>query len=72
MAKFTAMVEQAVDGTWTAAVVGEHSVLGTRGSRDEALEDLRKGVAGLVEYLKHKGEAILQSSIEWVNIEVPA
>ena len=64
IAKFTAMVEQAGDGTWTAAIVGEHSVLGTGASREEALEDLRKGVTGLAEYLKRKGEAIPKSSIE--------
>ena len=52
MVEFPAMVEQAGDGTWTAAIVEEHSVLGTGASREEALEDLHKGVAGLVEYLK--------------------
>jgi predicted RNase H-like HicB family nuclease len=72
MAKFTAMIEQAGDGTWTAAVVGEHSVLGTGATRDAALDDLRKGVAGLIDYLKSKGEQIPQSSIEFVNIEVAA
>ena len=72
MAKFTAMVEQAGDGTWTAAVVGEHSVLGTGATKDEALDDLRKGVAGLLEYLKAQGEPLPQSSIELVSIEVAA
>jgi predicted RNase H-like HicB family nuclease len=52
MVEFPAMVEQAGNGTWTAAIVAEHSVLGTGASKEEALEDLRKGVAGLVEYLK--------------------
>ena len=57
MVEFPAMVEEAGDGTWTAASVGEHSVLGTGASREEALEDLRKGVAGLVEYLKRNPQS---------------
>ncbi len=72
MAKFTAMVEQASDGTWTAAVVGEHSVLGTGGTRDAALDDLRLGVAGLVAHLKRKGEPVPNSTVEIVSIEVAA
>jgi predicted RNase H-like HicB family nuclease len=72
MVKLTAMVEQAGDGSWTAAVVGEHSVLGTGATKDEALADLRRGVAGLIEYLKAQGEALPQSAIELVNIEVAA
>ena len=72
MVKLTAMVEQAGDGSWTAAVVGEPSVLGTGATKDEALADLRRGVAGLIEYLKAQGEALPQSAIELVNIEVAA
>jgi predicted RNase H-like HicB family nuclease len=58
MVEFPATVERAADGTWTAAIVREHSVLGTGASKEGALEDLRKGVAGLVECLNHKDEAI--------------
>lgn len=60
MAKFTATVEQAGDGSWTAlAVIGENnSVLGTGDTRGEALEDLRKGIATLIEYLQEKGEPL--------------
>ncbi len=72
MAKFTATLEQAGDGSWTAAVIGEHSVLGTGATRDAALVDLRKGIVGLIEYLKSKGKPLPQSSIELVNIEVAA
>jgi predicted RNase H-like HicB family nuclease len=72
MAKFTAMVEQADDGTWTAAVVGENSVLGTGDTREDAIEDLRRGLTGLIEYLKAKNEPLPQSSIEVISIEVAA
>ena len=68
----TAMVEQAGDGTWTAAVIGEHSVLGTGETRENAVEDLRRGVTGLIEYLKSKGETLPQPSVELVNIEIAA
>ena len=44
MAKFTATVEQAGDGTWTASLFGEKDVvLGTGATKDEALDDLRAG-----------------------------
>ncbi len=73
MAKFTAMVEQARDGSWTAAIIGEHTILGTGATKDEAIADLRRGVAGLVEYLKLKGEPPLpEYAIELVSIEVAA
>ena len=68
----TATVEQAGDGTWTAAVIGEHSVLGTGPTKDAALDSLRLGLADLIEELKAKGEPLPQSSIEIVSIEVAA
>jgi predicted RNase H-like HicB family nuclease len=72
MLKFTATVEQAADGTWTAAVIGEHSILGTGATRELALHDLHQGIAGLIEYLKEKGEPLPQSSVEIVSVEVAA
>jgi predicted RNase H-like HicB family nuclease len=69
-AKFTATVEQAGDGTWTAAFAGEHTILGTGVSREAALEKLREGLVGEIAYLKSKGEPLPQSSIELVSIEV--
>lgn len=73
MAKFTATVEQAGDGTWTAALFGEKDmVLGTGDTREEAIEDLRKGLTGLIEYRKGKGEPLPYSSIELISIEVVA
>ena len=70
MAKFTATVEQAGDGTWTAAIIGEHTILGAGASREAALENLREGLVGEIAYLKSKGDPMPQSSIELVSIEV--
>lgn len=70
--KFAATLEQAGDGSWTAAIIGEEIVLGSGDTREAALNNLREGVEGLLEYLKSKGQTLPQSSIEIVNIEVAA
>ena len=72
MAKFAAMVEQASDGSWSACVVGEHTVLGTGATREEAIEDLRRGIIGLIEYLKETGQSVPVMTTEVVSIEVAA
>jgi predicted RNase H-like HicB family nuclease len=72
MAKFIATVEQAEDGSWTAAVIGEHTVLGTGDSRDAALDNLRDGIRGLLDYLKSKGLPEPVETREFVNVEVAA
>jgi predicted RNase H-like HicB family nuclease len=72
MAKFAAMVEQASDGTWSACVVGEHTVLGQGATHEEALEDLRRGIAGLIEYLKETGQPVPVMTTEVVCVEVAA
>jgi predicted RNase H-like HicB family nuclease len=72
MVRLTATVERAGDGTWTAAVIGEHTVLGTGVTREDALNDLRSGISALIDYLKSEGQPLPQSSIELVSIEVAA
>jgi predicted RNase H-like HicB family nuclease len=72
MAKFAAMVEQAGDETWSACVVGDHTVLGQGATREEAIEDLRRGIAGLIEYLKETGQPVPVMTTEVVSIEVAA
>lgn len=72
MVRLTAMVEPAGDGTWSASVIGEHSVLGTGATREEALRNLRDGITSLLDYLKSEGKQLPQSSIELVSIEVAA
>jgi predicted RNase H-like HicB family nuclease len=72
MAQFTAMVEQAEDGSWSACSIGEHTVLGQGATREEALSDLRRGIAGLIAHLRETGQPIPSVSTELVNIEVAA
>jgi len=72
MAKFTAMVEQGDDGSWSACVVGEHTVLGQGDTKEAALDDLRRGIESLIEYLKETGQPIPISSMELVSVEVAA
>ncbi|HSU19254.1 MAG TPA: type II toxin-antitoxin system HicB family antitoxin [Acidobacteriaceae bacterium] len=71
--RLTATLEQAEDGTWTAAVFGvEDIILGTGPTREEALSNLRDGVTGLVDCLKSEGKQLPQSSVELVSIDVAA
>jgi predicted RNase H-like HicB family nuclease len=72
MTKFIAAVEQAQDGSWTAAVIGEHTVLGTGISKEDALDNLRDGVQGLMEYLAAKGLPLPNEHVEFVELEVAA
>ena len=72
MVRLTATLERAGDGTWTAAVIGEHTVLGTGATREAALNDLRNGVSALFDCLKSEGKPLPESSIELVSIEVAA
>jgi len=72
MAKFMATVEQAKDGSWTAAVLGEHTILGTGDTKEAALDNLREGVHGLLEYLVAKGLPLPTDNVEFVALEVAA
>jgi predicted RNase H-like HicB family nuclease len=72
MAKFAAMVEQAGDGSWSAGVVGEHTVLGTGATKEEAPSDLGRGIAGLIEYLRETGQPVPVMTTEVVSIEIAA
>jgi predicted RNase H-like HicB family nuclease len=57
-----ATIEQAEDGSWTASAhVNEHLVLGDGDTKEEAIEDVRKGLESLVEYL-NTGENSPQGS----------
>lgn len=53
-------------------MLGRHAALGTGSTRDEALDDLREGMRGLVEYLKEQGGEMPQAEIEVVSIEIAA
>jgi predicted RNase H-like HicB family nuclease len=71
-AKFAAIVEQARDGSWSACVVGEQTVLGTGATKEDALSDLGRGIAGLIEYLRETGQPVPAMTTEVVSIEVAA
>lgn len=67
--KLTATIEQAQDGTYTTlAVVGEHTIIGTGATREEAVASLQSGARGLVEYLKSEGRSLPQV----VSVEIAA
>lgn len=51
---------------------GDNIVLGTGDTREDALADLRRGIALLIESLKSEGKSLPESSIELVSIEVAA
>ena len=55
-----ATVEQAIDDTWTAVVIGEHTVLGNGETREAALDNLQQGIDRLVEYLKDTGRPVIR------------
>ena len=74
MTKFTARVGQAGDGTWTAAVIGQHTVLGTGDTRELAVENLKDGIKSLLQFLAWEGSleflALHSYTIEIVEVNV--
>ena len=72
MAKFTAILEQADDGSWSAYTVTSSLVVGCGDSKDAALDDLRGGMAFWLSYMKETGQAVLAVSAELVSFEVAA
>ena len=73
MAKYTATVEQASDGSWSAlAVIGDYSFLGDGDTRQAAIDSLCEGIAGEAAYLKSKGQTLPAPTMEVVSIEVAA
>ena len=53
-------------------MLGEHTVLGTGDTRDEALSNVREGLTGIMAYLREQGEALSPTAIEVVTIEIAA
>lgn len=72
MAKFIAVIEEAEDSTWSASILGEHTVLGTGETKEAAIENLREGILSLQEYLKGKGQSLPNRRIEFVELDVAA
>ena len=72
MAKFTAILEQADDGSWSAYTLTPSLVVGSGESKDAALEDLRGAMIFWLGYMKETGQAVPAVSTELVSFEVAA
>ncbi len=71
-AKFTAILEQAQDGSWSAYTLTPSLVVGSGENRDAALEDLRRAMTFWLSYMKETGQTIPAVSAELVSFEVAA
>ena len=72
MAKFTAVLESAEDGTWSAYTLAPSLVIGSGNSRDAALDDLRLAMTLWLDHMKQTGQPIPPTSSELVSFEVAA
>ena len=73
MAKFTAILEQADDGSWSAYTLTPSLVVGSGETRDAlALEDLRGAMIFWLDYMKDTGQPVPAVSTELVSFEVAA
>jgi predicted RNase H-like HicB family nuclease len=72
MAKFTAIVEQAEDGSWSAYTVSPTIATGTGATKEAALADLKTGMAFWLEYMKDTAQQVPAGSAEVVSFEVAA
>lgn len=65
--KITAIVEQAQGGAWSAYTPG---VMVYASTREEALQGVRSGAAGLMVYLQAQGWEFSESRSESVSLEI--
>ena len=65
--RITTIVEQSQDGAWSAYTPG---VMVYASTREEALQGVRSGAAGLIGYLKAQGWQFFESSAECVILEI--
>ncbi len=72
MAKFTGILEQAEDGSWSAYTLAPTVATGTGPTKEEALADLRSGLRFWLEYMKETGQPTPPISSEIVSFEVAA
>jgi predicted RNase H-like HicB family nuclease len=72
MAKYTAVLEQGDDGSWSAYTLAPSLVIGTGTTKDEALADLKVAMSFWLEYMKDSGQAIPPVSTEVVSFEIAA
>jgi predicted RNase H-like HicB family nuclease len=72
MAKFTAVLEQGDDSTWSAYTLSPSLVIGTGQTREDALADLQTAMALWIEFTKENGQTIPVTVTELVSFEVAA
>jgi predicted RNase H-like HicB family nuclease len=72
MAKFTAVLEQGDDGSWSAYTLTPTVASGVGDTKESALEDLKAGMALWLDYMKELGQPVPSSNIDVVAFEVVA
>jgi predicted RNase H-like HicB family nuclease len=72
MAKFTAVLEQGDDTTWSAYTLSPSLVIGTGTTKEEALADLRSAMSFWIDFMKETGQPIPSNATEVVSFEVAA
>jgi predicted RNase H-like HicB family nuclease len=72
MAKYTAIFEQAEDGTWSGYAPDLPTILAMGDTLEEAKENMRTGIQLWIEDMNEQGLPIPKPSTEVVNFEVPA
>ncbi len=72
MAKYTAILKQAEDGSWSAYTLTPTVAIGVGDTKESALEDLKSGMSLWLDHMKATGEAVQAPNMEVVSIEVAA
>lgn len=72
MVKYTAVLEQADDGSWSAYTLSPSLVIGVGSSREEAIEDLRTAMSFWLNHMKESGQQVPHGSMELITFEVAA
>ena len=69
---YTAVFEQAADGTWSGYVPDLPVILATGATKAEAVTDMRTAMSLWIEDRKQRGLPIPSPATEFVHIEVAA
>ncbi len=72
MARYTAILEQGDDGSWSAYTLAPSLVIGTGATKDEAVADLKTAMNFWLEFMKDTNQPVPSVSSEIVSFEVAA
>lgn len=72
MAKYTAVLEQGDDGSWSAYTLAPTVAIGVGDSKQSALEDLQSGMTLWLDHMKQTGQTVSVPTMEVVSIEIAA